>query len=111
MKDENIKNNSSISLNKSSFENNEESQTLNLEKYKDKIKYVFDYEVNNIKLDNNDDMNCKMSYYSPETKGYRILNYNAFNDKLRPVYKIIPSKDPKKSEFNTNKYDKNQQIY
>lgn len=106
MKDENTRNNSSISLNKSSFENNEESQTLNLEKYKEKIKYVFDYEVNNIKLDNNDDMNCKMSYYSPETKGYRILNYNSFNDKLRPVYKIIPSKDPKKSEYNTNKYDK-----
>ena len=38
MKDENTRNNSSISLNKSSFENNEESQTLNLEKYKEKIK-------------------------------------------------------------------------
>ena len=106
MKEESGRNNSSISLNKSSQENTEENQTLNLEKYKEKIKYVFDYEVNNIKLDNNDDMNCKMSYYSPETKGYRILNYNAFNDKLQPVFKIKPSPDPKKSKYNTNKYDK-----
>ena len=96
MKEDNTKNNS--------FDT-EETQTLNLDKYKDKLKYVFDYEVNNVKLDNNDDMNCKMSYYSPETKGYRILNYNAFNDKLRPVFKITPSSNPKKSEFNTNKYD------
>ena len=106
MKEESGRNNSSISLNKISQEKTEESQTLNLEKYKDKIKYVFDYEVNNIKLDNNDDMNCKMSYYSPETKGYRILNYNAFDDKLRPVYKIKPSPDPKKNANYKNKYDK-----
>lgn len=44
----------------------EESQTLNLDKLKEKITYIFDYEVNNIKLDDNDDMNCKMSYYSHE---------------------------------------------
>ena len=106
MKEDSGRNNSSISLNKINLENTKESQTLNLEKYKDKIKYVFDYEVNNIKLDNNDDMNCKMSYYSPDTKGYRILNYNAFDDKLRQVYKIKPSEDPKKSMYNTNKYDK-----
>ena len=106
MKEETGRNNSSISLNKSSQENTEENQTLNLEKYKEKLKYVFDYEVNNIKLDNNDDMNCKMSFYSPETKGYRILNYNAFDDKLKPVFKIKPSTDPKKSKYNTNKYDK-----
>ena len=29
----------------------EESQTLNLDKLKEKITYIFDYEVNNIKLD------------------------------------------------------------
>ena len=74
----------------------EENQTLNLDKLKDKINYVFDYEVNTIKLDDNDNMNCKMYYYSPENKAYRILNYNAFNDKLRPVYKIKPTDNPKK---------------
>ena len=106
MKEDTGRNNSSISLNKTSQEQTEETQTLNLDKWKEKIKYVFDYEVNNIKLDNNDDMNCKMSYYCPETKGYRILNYNAFNDRLKPVYKIKPPSDPKKNAFYVNKYDK-----
>ena len=50
MKDETMRNSSSITLNKSNQENTEESQTLNLSKYKEKIKYVFDYEVNNIKF-------------------------------------------------------------
>ena len=84
----------------------EESQTLNLEKHKEKINYTFDYEVNNIKLDINDDMNCKMSYYSPENKAYRILNYNAFNDRLKPVYKINPTNNSKKKQYNQSKYDK-----
>ena len=108
MKDDSGRFNSSINLNKNIKEQKEEVQTLNLDKWKEKIKYVFDYEVNNIKLDNNDDMNCKMSYYCPETKGYRILNYNSFNDKLKPVFKIIPPKNPKKSDidFYFNKYDR-----
>ena len=101
MREESKKNSSTCKRKKT-----EESQTLNLSKYKEKLKYIFDYEVNSVKLDNNDDMNCKMSYYSPETKGYRILNYNAFNDRLRPVFKIKPSTDPKKMQYNTNKYDK-----
>ena len=84
----------------------EESQTLNLDKLKEKITYTFDYEVNNIKLDDNDDMNCKMYYYSPENKAYRILNYNAFNDRLRPVYKINPTENAKKKKYNQSKYDK-----
>ena len=107
MKEDNLNNNnSSISLNKTDLEKTEETQTLNLDKYKEKLKLVFDYEVNNIKLDDNDDMNCKMSYFSPETNSYRILNYNAFNDKLRPLYKIQPSSDPKKNALYKNKYDK-----
>lgn len=107
MKEDNLNNNnSSISLNKTDLEKTEETQTLNLDKYKEKLKLVFDYEVNNIKLDDNDDMNCKMSYFSPETNSYRILNYNAFNDKLRPLYKIQPSSDPKKNVLYKNKYDK-----
>ena len=84
----------------------EESQTLNLDKLKEKITYIFDYEVNNIKLDDNDDMNCKMSYYSHEKKSYRILNYNAFNDRLRPLYKINPNQNSKKKQYNESKYDK-----
>ena len=84
----------------------EESQTLNLDKLKEKITYTFDYEVNNIKLDDNDDMNCKMYYYSPENKAYRILNYNAFNDRLRPVYKINPTQNAKKKQYNQSKFDK-----
>ena len=84
----------------------EESQTLNLDKLKEKITYTFDYEVNNIKLDDNDDMNCKMYYYSPENKAYRILNYNAFNDRLLPVYKINPTENAKKKKYNQSKYDK-----
>ena len=81
----------------------EESQTLNLDKLKEKITYTFDYEVNNIKLD---DMNCKMYYYSTENKAYRILNYNAFNDRLRPVFKIDPKQNAKKKKYNDSKFDK-----
>ncbi len=84
----------------------EESQTLNLDKLKEKITYIFDYEVNNIKLDDNDDMNCKMYYYSTESKAYRILNYNSFNDRLRPVFKIDPSKKANKKKYNDTKFDK-----
>ena len=85
----------------------DEKQTLNLDKLIEKISYQFDYEVNNIKLDNNDEMNSKMYYYSPEMKSYRILNYNSFNDKLLPVYKIIPNnKNKKKTQFNQSKFDK-----
>ena len=84
----------------------DENQTLNLDKLKEKISYQFDYEVNNIKLDDNDDMNCKMYYYSPDTKSYRILNYNSFNDKLKPLYKIKPTENPKKKKFNFSKFDK-----
>ena len=85
---------------------NKEVQTLNLDKLKEKINYTFDYEVNSIKLDDNDDMNCKMSYYSPTKKSYRILNYAAFDDKLRPLPKITPTTDKKKLKYNTSVYDR-----
>ena len=85
----------------------DENQTLNLDKLIEKISYQFDYEVNTIKLDEYDDMDCKMYFYVPETKSYRILNYNSFNDKLLPVYKIIPNgKNKKKMNNNYSKYDK-----
>ena len=105
MKEESINNNRQNSESKINLEKVEDNQTLNLDKWKEKIKYTFDYEVNNIKLDNNDDMNCKMSYYCPEAKAYRILNYNAFNDKLKPVFKIDPNNSKKNVPIN-NIYDK-----
>ena len=82
----------------------DENQTLNLDKLIEKISYQFDYEVNNIKLDDYDDLNCKMYFYSPESKSYRILNYNSFNDRLLPVYKINPNQKKIKNIY--SKYDK-----
>ena len=84
----------------------DERQTLNLDKLVEKKKLKFDYEVNNIKLDETEDMNCKMYYYSKETKGLRIINYYDFNDKLRPVYKINPNNKKKKKNFEPSIYDK-----
>ena len=85
---------------------NDEIQSLNLGKLKEKLTYIFDYEVNSIKLEKNDEMNCKISYYSPSKKTYRILNYEHFNDKLRPLPKIIPSKNPKKQKYDFSIWDK-----
>ena len=85
---------------------NENAQTLSLSKLQDKISLTFDYEVNSIKLDENYNMNCKIYYYDENKKNFRVLNYNSFNDKLRPLPKIIPSNDPKKSLFNISEFDK-----
>ena len=82
-----------------------EIQSLKLDKLKEKLTYIFDYEVNSIKLEKNDEMNCKISYYSPSKKTYRILNYDYFDDKLRPLPKIIPSKNPKKKKFDYSIWD------
>ena len=71
----------------------ENSQTLTLSKLQDKINLSFDYEVNSVKLDENYNMNCKLYYYNPKKKSYQVLNYNAFNDKLRPLPKIVPTTD------------------
>ena len=84
---------------------NENTQTLSLSKLKDKIPLTFDYEVNSIKLDDNDNMNCKVYYYDEAKKNFRVLNYNYFNDKLKPLPKIVQSKDPKKAIINSNEYD------
>ena len=84
---------------------NDNEQTLSLAKLQDKIGLKFDYEVNSIKLDDNYNMNCKIYYYDETKKAFRVLNYNSFNDKLRPVPKIIPSNDPKKAIFNSSEYD------
>ena len=83
----------------------DEQQTLNLDKLIEKKKLKFDYEVNTIKLDETENMNCKMYYFSKETKSLRIINYNDFNDKLRPVYKIVQNKKNKKN-YSPSIYDK-----
>ena len=83
----------------------ENSQTLTLSKLQDKINLSFDYEVNSVKLDENYNMNCKLYYYNPKKKSYQVLNYNAFNDKLRPLPKIVPATDQSKAKFNKSKYD------
>ena len=41
----------------------DEQQTLNLDKLIEKKKLKFDYEVNSIKLDETENMNCKMYYF------------------------------------------------
>ena len=84
----------------------DEQQTLNLDKLIEKKKLKFDYEVNNIKLDETENMNCKMYYFSKETKSLRIINYNDFNDKLRPVYKIAESNKKKKKNYSPSINDK-----
>ena len=84
---------------------NENTQTLNLSKLDDKLALQFDYEVNSIKLDDNDNMNCKVYYYNETKKQFRVLNYNSFNDKLKPLPKIVPSKESEKSKFNYNELD------
>ena len=83
----------------------DEKQTLNLDKLAEKKKLKFDYEVNNIKLDETENMNCKMYFFSKETKCLRIINYNDFNDKLRPVYKIVQN-NKKKKKIPPSIYDK-----
>ncbi len=84
----------------------DERQTLNLDKLAEKKKLKFDYEVNNIKLDEIENMNCKMYYFSKEAKCLRIINYYDFNDKLRPVYKIVENGKKKKKYFEPSIYDK-----
>ena len=83
--------------------NDDESQTLNLEKLEDKISLVFDYEINNAILEANDE--STLLYYDEKEKQNKPIDYNLYYDKLRPVPKLKPSKDPKKSKYNTSIYD------
>ena len=85
--------------------NDENAQTLSLSKLEDKIPLVFDYEINNTKLDENDSSNIKLIYFDEKLKQEKPINYKSFFDKLKPLPKIKPSKDPKKAKFNTSEYD------
>ena len=93
-------------MEKNISEKDEEIQTLNLCKLEEKLKLTFDYEINTVKPVENKDLNCKMYYYDKIKKSYRIINYNSFNDELKKLPKIIPSKDPKKEKYNTSPFDK-----
>ena len=76
----------------------DEQQTLNLKKLEEKLKLTFDYEINSVKPDNSNNLNCKMYYYDLNQKKFRIINYNSFKDKLLPLIKIP-------NELHPNKYD------
>ena len=80
----------------------ENNQTLSLDKLDDKILLNFDYEMNNIKLEAS---NSKILYFDEKTKQNKALNYNLFFDKLKPVPKIIPPKDSKDEKFTISEYD------
>ena len=85
--------------------NDENSQTLSLSKLEDKIPLEFDYEINNTKLDENDSSNIKLIYFDEKLKTEKPINYKSYFDKLKPLPKIKPSKDPKKAKFNTSEFD------
>ena len=102
MEDDNINNesgNNELDL------DDENSQTLSLSKLDDKIPLVFDYEINMGKLDESDNSNIKLLCYDEKTNQNKPVNYKSYFDKLRPLPKIIPSKDPKKAKFNTSEFD------
>ena len=65
--------------------NNEkiDSETLNLSHLTEQMNYIYDYEINNIQLDESNILNCKMYYYDNFYKENRIINYNDFKDNLK----------------------------
>ena len=83
----------------------ENNQTLSLAKLDDKIPLEFDYEINMGKLDETDKSNIKLLCYDEKTNQKKPVNYKSYFDKLRPLPKIKPSKDPKKAKFNTSEFD------
>ena len=80
--------------------NNEkiDSETLNLSHLTDQMNYTYDYEINNIKLDESNILNCKMYYYDNFYKENRIINYNDFKDNLKKN-PFTPSNNAYKSNF------------
>ena len=72
-----------------------QKETLDLSKLTKCKDYVFDYEINNIKLEEekssttNNTLNSKMYYYDKDHHADRIVNYNNFKDcKFREAFKI-----------------------
>ena len=69
---------------------NIEQKSLNippiLKDFDSQIELEFDYEINSVKLEDSDDLNCKMHFYDNKTRSYRIVNYNTFWDSLNLDY-------------------------
>jgi len=67
-----------------------------------KAKLDFDYEINKVKLDTNENLNTKMYIIDRlNPKEMRIVNYNEYKDKLIDLEPIINlSKDTPKPKFN-----------
>ena len=84
----------------------DESQTLNLSHLEDKIKLTFDYEMNNTKLemDNENIENSKILYYDDFRKEFIPINYDSFSDKLKPLPKL-PEKSHLKGMVDSNEND------
>ena len=60
-----------------------EGETLDLSNLRDQMNYTFDYEINNIKLDdpnNESSLNSKMYYFDKDYNQNRIINYNNLKD-------------------------------
>ena len=63
-----------------------EGETLDLSNLREQMEYTFDYEINNIQLDDpNSDtsLNSKMYYFDKDYNQNRIINYNNFKDSLK----------------------------
>ena len=99
-----------------------QKETLDLSKLGKCKDYVFDYEINNIKFEeeknskSNNTLNSKMYYYDKDHHADRIVNYNNFKDcKFRepfqtpknaysaPFYKHLVSK--KKRRYQDSEFD------
>ena len=87
----------------SSISDRHNSQTLNLTKLDDKIQLVFDYEMNYTKI--KDILKESKLFYYDENNDLTQINYDLFFDKLKPLPKIIPNKDPNKAKYNSSIYD------
>ena len=82
------------------------NQTLNLSKLEDKIQLTFDYEMNDLKLEDTEDGIGKIYYYDYFRKEYCPVNYDSFSDKLKPLPKLPQTKESLKTLYETSEYDK-----
>jgi len=92
-------NDSTFTTCSTTLEYNEKSQTLNLSKLDDKIKLKFDYEMNDLQLKDNNDEEAKLLYLDTKRGEFVELETDNYFDKLIPLPKIIPAKDPKKAKY------------
>ena len=79
--------------------NESEKEVLNLSHLESEKNYIFDYEINNIKLDSYSD--SKIFIFNKERNNYDVLNYKYFNDELKqtPFSKDAHKKNYYKASF------------